>query len=89
MTRGLLTAGVLVALAGLVVLAARVADFLARAGAVTSTSGDHVLRAPDGSLAAYPEFAMSLEPGILAVGLALIGAGLIVRARSVFPQSVE
>ena len=89
MTRALLTAGALVALAGVVVLAARVGDFLARAGAVTSTSGDHVLRAPDGSLAAYPEFAIGLEPGILALGLALCAAGLIVRARSVFPQSVE
>lgn len=81
MTRALLGAGVVFTLIGVGVLVLRVNEFLALGGAVSSTSGDHVLRAPDGALAAYPEFAIGLEPGILAFGLALLGAGLIVRWR--------
>jgi len=76
----LLVAGLLVTAVGVALVAWRVTTFIAGASAVSSTSGQFVLRRPDGTLGGFSSLHLVLEPAVLGIGLLVVVGAVIALA---------
>ena len=76
----LLLAGLLVTAVGVALVAWRVTTFIAGASAVSSTSGQFVLRRPDGTLGGFSSLHLVLEPAVLGIGLLVVVGAVIALA---------
>ncbi|MCU1410598.1 MAG: hypothetical protein JWR04_1305 [Rhodoglobus sp.] len=68
----LLVGGGLVVVAGCLALWRSTAAYLDHPLAPSSTSGNRVYLLPDGSLGAYPPFAVGLEPAVIGCGVVVV-----------------
>lgn len=78
--RGLFAGGLLVLIAGVVLLVRSVVEFVGHPAAASSTSGVRVFRLPDGTLGGFDPYVVGLEPMIVGVGLVLMVAAALVGA---------
>ena len=70
--------GMLVIVAGCLTLWRSTAAYLDSPMAPSSTSGNRVYVLPDGSLGAYPPFAVGLEPVVIGCGIVVVVLACVV-----------
>ena len=77
---GLLIAGLLLVVGGVVLLGRSVGEYLGHPLAASSTSGVRVFRLPDGSLGGFEPYTLGVEPLVIGVGLLLVVGAAVVGA---------